>query len=111
MGQAENERKKKSFLSVPTQSGVGNSKKIAKKIQKIKKLQYSFFKSENGMGLAENQKKKKIIVLIHSNLTRNREFQKNSKKIEKITKINMASSQAKTGWERLRMREKRKFSS
>ena len=59
MGQAENERKKKSFLSVPTQSGVGNSKKIAKKIQKIKKLQYSFFKSENGTGLAENQKKKK----------------------------------------------------
>ena len=51
--------KKKSFLSVPTQSGVGNSKKIAKKIQKIKKLQYSFFKSENGTGLAENQKKKK----------------------------------------------------
>ena len=63
------------------------------------------------MGPAENERKIKIIVPIHSNLTRNREFQKNSKKIEKITKINMASSQAKTGWERLRMREKRKFSS
>ena len=40
-GHAGNERKKKlSFLSVPSLSGIKNSKKIAKKIQKH---QYSFF--------------------------------------------------------------------
>ena len=33
---------------------------------------------------AENDTKKNVIVSIHSNQTRNREFQKNSKKIQKI---------------------------
>ena len=44
------------------------------------------------------QKKKNVIVPIHSNPTRNREFQKNSKKIQEIKKkkIIMASFQAKT---------------
>ena len=42
--------------------------------------------------------KKNVIVPIHSNPTRNREFQKNSKKIQEIKKkkIIMASFQAKT---------------
>ena len=44
------------------------------------------------------QKKKNVIVPIHSNPTRKREFQKNSKKIQEIKKkkIIMASFQAKT---------------
>ena len=49
---------------------------------------------------------KKILVLIHSNPTRNREFQKNSIKIKKLKNIIMASSDAKNGWDRLRMGEK-----
>ena len=41
---------------------------------------------------------------------RNRKFQKNSKKIQKIKKKNiMASFQAKIGCERLRKREKKKI--
>ena len=52
----------------------------------------------------------KISVPIHSNPTRNRDFQKYSKKIEKIENINMASFKAKTGRDQLRMREKKKLS-
>ena len=85
MGQAENERKNKiSFLSVPSQSGIWNSKKNSKKIQKIKEHHYGFFSSENRMGQAVgNAKKKKVIVQIHSNPARNMDFQKNSKKWKK----------------------------
>ena len=50
---------------------------------------------------------KKFLVLIHSKPTRNREFQKNSKKIKKLKNINMASFQAKTGRGRLRIWEKK----
>ena len=58
MGQAKNERKKVfSFRSIPTQPGIGNSKKIAKKIQKIKKHHYGFFSSENETGEVENVRK------------------------------------------------------
>ena len=62
MGQAENERKNKiSFLSVPSQSEIWNSKKNSKKIQKIKEHHYGFFSSENRMGQAVgNAKKKKL---------------------------------------------------
>ena len=81
-------REKKIFLfrSIPTRLGMGNSKKIAKKIQKIRKHRYGFFSSQNGTGQAENERKKNIFVLIHSNPTRNREFQKHSKKMPKIKK-------------------------
>ena len=61
------------------------------------------------MGQAENEIKK-IIVPIHSNLTRNSEFQKNCKKYQKKKKkknITMASFRAKMRQDRLRMREKK----
>ena len=37
------EKEKKTFLSVPSQSGIQNSEKIAKKFKKLKKHQYGFF--------------------------------------------------------------------
>ena len=43
------------------------------------------------------QKKKNVIVPIHSYPTRNREFQKNSKKCKKLKNIVMASFEAKKG--------------
>ena len=49
-------------------------------------------------------REKKIIVPIHLNLSRNREFQKNSKKLKNIA---VAFFQAKTGRDRLIMREKK----
>ena len=43
------ENKKLSFRSVPTRREIENSKKIAKKILKIKKYNYSFISSQNSM--------------------------------------------------------------
>ena len=73
----------------------------------MKKNHYGFFSSHNGTGKAEIERKKNIIVTIHSNTTRNREFQKIAKKLKKLRNIFMASFQAKTGWDRLRMGEKK----
>ena len=42
------EEKKLSFQSIPTQPEIGNSNKIAKKTQKIKKHHYGFISSQNG---------------------------------------------------------------
>ena len=58
MGQAENERKKKSFLSVPSQFGVGNSKKIAKKFKKLKNFNIASFKAKMGRNRLRIRRKK-----------------------------------------------------
>ena len=80
-------------------------------MQKIKKHYYGFISTQNGIGQAEIEtKKKKIIVLIHSFPTWNRDFQKNSKKIEKIKKINLASFQPKTGTGKAEKVRKKNFS-
>ena len=73
-------------------------------MQKIKKHYYGFISIQNGMGPAEIERKMKIIAPIHSISTRNRAFQKNIKKVKNII---MASFQAKTAQERLRMWEKK----
>ena len=49
------------------------------------------------MGLAEKEKKKKIIVLISSFPTSNREFQKKRKKIQKIKKHNYGFFSSRNG--------------
>ena len=69
-------------------------------MQKIKKYSYGFISSENGKGQVESDfNKKKVIVPIHSNPTRNREFQKNSKEMQNIKKhhYGFISSQNGTG--------------
>ena len=69
-------------------------------MQKIKKYSYGFISSENGKGQVESDfKKKKVIVPIHSNPTRNREFQKNGKEMQNIKKhhYGFISSQNGTG--------------
>ena len=77
-------KKNLSFRSIPTRFGIKNSKKIAKKCTKIKKHHNGFISSQNGTGQAESDTKKKVIVSIHSNPTRNREFQNDSKEMQKI---------------------------
>ena len=42
----KNERKKKSLLSVASQSGIGISKKIAKKFQKLKNINMTSFQAK-----------------------------------------------------------------
>ena len=59
-GRAKNERKKKSFLSVPSKSGIRISKKHSKEIQKIKKHHYGFSPSQNETRDAENERKRKF---------------------------------------------------
>ena len=69
-------------------------------MQKIKKHYYGFILTQNGVGQAEiERKKKKFNVPIHSFSTRSRDFQKNCKKIQKIRKhqYSFFSSQNGTG--------------
>ena len=86
----EKKKKKLLFQSILTGPGIEYSKKIAKK---LKKHHYDFISRQNGLGEAEKEKKK-IVVPISSYPTKNREFQKKSKKFKNII---MASCQAKTG--------------
>ena len=57
MGQAENETKKKSFLSVPSRFGVGNSKKIAKKFKKLKNFNTASSQAKRDRGGVECEEK------------------------------------------------------
>ena len=79
-------------------------------MQKIKKQHCGFISSQNRTGQAESDTKKKVIIPIHSNQIRNREFQKIAKKCKNLKNIIMASFQAKTVWDRLRMKQKKMLS-
>ena len=74
-------KKKLSFRSIPTRPEIGNSKKVTKK---LKIILMASFEAETGRDRQRAiPKKKKVIVPIHSNLTRNWDFQKNSKDMKK----------------------------
>ena len=75
-------KKKLSFRLVPAQPGIENSKKIAKKLKNIIMTSFQAKMSRE----RPRKREKKIVVSISSYLTRNREFQKNSNKIQKIKK-------------------------
>ena len=51
----------------------------------------------------------KIIIRFCSNLTRNRKFQKNSKKFKKLKNTIMASFRTKIGWKWMRNTEKKRI--
>ena len=71
---------------MPSRPIIENSKKIAKKFKKLENTIIVSFQAKIGQErLGKNEKKKKI-VLMYSYPTRNRKFQKNSKKIQKIRK-------------------------
>ena len=81
------QQKKLLFRFIETRPGIGISKKIAKIGKKLKIIIMGSFQAKTGRdSLRVTQKKKKDIVPIHSNPTRNREFQKNSKDMQKIKK-------------------------
>ena len=56
--------------------------KNSKKIEKLKNQHFGNFSSQNKLGKAEKEKKKKIVPM-SSYPTRNRQFKKNSKKFKK----------------------------
>ena len=106
-GQAERDTKKKkklSFQSIPTRSGIKNPQKIAKECKNFKNIIMASFQAKTVRDWLRMIIKKKVIVPIHSNPYLNREFQKNSKKLKNIA---VAFFQAKTGRDRLIMREKK----
>ena len=72
------EKKKLSFRLVPTRPGIENSKKIAKKFRRFKNIIMTSFRAKKGSVEAEKGRKK-IIVPVSFYMTRNKEFQKNSK--------------------------------
>ena len=78
-------RENKNYRSVPTRRVIENSKKIAKKFKKLKNsIMDSFQAKIRPKRQRKREKKNNCFVL--SNPTRNRKFQKNSKKILKIKK-------------------------
>ena len=100
------QKKKLSLRSVPTRPGKGNSKTIAKKCKKLRNIIMISFHAKTGRDrLRVIPKKKKIIIPIHSNPTRNRDFQKNSKRMQKIKKHHSGFI---TGRDRLRVTPKKK---
>ena len=88
--------KEKSFLSVPSQYKVGNSKKIAKNSKNQKTSLWLLLNlKRDGTGW-DWEKKNSSLRSIHSRpgvgISK-----KIAKKLKKLENINMASSQAKTG--------------
>ena len=86
--------------------------KIAKKIiKKLKTTILETFPAKTSWDRLKMGEKMKIVVLINSYPSCNREFQKNSKKIQRLKNAILASFQAKTGWERPRKRENKNYPS
>ena len=89
--------------------------KTSKKIQKIKKHHYATFQAKTGRDRPSviKKKKKKVIVPIHSNPTQNREFQKNSKEMQKIKKhhYGFISRQNVTGYVECDTKKKKSYRS
>ena len=75
----KNKNKKKSFRGVPTRPVIENCKKIENTIM-------ASFRAKICWGSPRKRKNKKKIVAMSSYPTYNREFQKKSKKFQKIKK-------------------------
>ena len=100
----EIEKKILASTSVHTRPGQENSEENSKKKQKIKKPLSGIIFSQNGIRLAEKEKKKNFSPGFGSNLTRAWKFWKKSKK--KFKNLFPALFLAKTGWDRPKKREK-----
>ena len=85
MEKAEKEKKYKlSFHSFPTRRVIENSKKIAKKIKKLKNTIVAPFQAKIGWKTKRKRENKNFhSVPFRFYPTRNRNFQKNSKKSQK----------------------------
>ena len=84
---------------MPTWPGIEKFKKVVEKFKKLENTIIAFFQVKIGRERPRKREKKKKIVPMGSNLTGNRKFQKNSKKINKFRKHHhsLFSSQNKLG--------------
>ena len=113
MKKAENDGKRKlSFRFVPNRRVIENSKKIGKNRKKLKKIPFWFHLKPKQVGKGQERQKTKIIVPFRSYPTRNRKFQKNSRKqFRKFKNTIVASFQAIIGWNRPPNRENKNYRS
>ena len=102
-------REDKNYRSVMFQPDT--QQKISKKQQKNSKIPLWIHFKPKQAGIVLERKKIKIIVPFRSNPTRNRKFQKNSKKFKKLKNTIIDSIQAKIGWNSLRKIENNNYSS
>ena len=108
-GGRERKKKKLLFRSIPTQPGIENYKKMAKKFKKLKTSIWLLFMTKR-VGRGRERGKKKLSfrsvptrpVIVNSKKMEN--------KFKKLKNIIMTSFQAKMGRERLRKREKKNCS-
>ena len=71
-------RENKNYRSVPTRRVIENSKKIATKLKKIKKISFRPHFKPKQVAKGREREKIKIVVPFRSNPTRNGKFQKKS---------------------------------
>ena len=110
MEKAEKDRQQKlSLRFVLTRTVIENSKKIAKKLKKIKKHLYGFISSQYRMEKVEKEREQKLSLRFV--LTRRviENSKKIAKKFKKLKNTFMASFQANIGWKRLRRTENKKY--
>ena len=93
--------------SIPT--GIENSIKNSKKIQKIKKHYCGFFSIQNWLAKAEKGRKLKLSFRSVPTRPAIKNTIKIAKKLKKLKKTIMAFFQAKTGWQRPRKRETKNY--
>ena len=94
-------KKKKSFRWVLTCPRIENSKKIAKKLKKLKKTIMVYFQAKirwEKLTKSENKKIKKSFQWVPT-LPGILNFKKTAKKFKKLNNTIIASFQAKIGWE------------
>ena len=109
MRQAEKERKKfQTRIPFILDPGKEIPKKIAKKKSKNEKTYFRHYFLPKWDEIGGEREKKNYTPEFCSYPTRARKFEiKNSKKLQKIKKVNFDIILSKTGWERARMRKKK----
>ena len=114
-GQAESDTKKKKVI-IPIHSNPTRNRKFqkySKDMQKIKKHHCGFNSRQNGTvpAKSDTKKKKKVLIPIHFNPIRTREFPKNSKKMQEFKKHHYGFISSQNGTGRLRMIRKKCYRS
>ena len=86
-----------SFRFVSTRRVIENSKKIAKKLKKLKKYNYGFISSQNRMEKTEKERKQKLTFNFVPAQREIENSKKIAKKLKKLKNTIMSSFQAKIG--------------
>ena len=112
MEKAETERKEKlSPRFGPSRRGRENSKKIAKKLKKLKNTITASFQAKICWKRLRKREKKKLSLCFVPSQRARENSKKIAKKFKKFKNTTTASFHTKIGWKRLRKREKKNYGS